>query len=146
MLLIYWSILMPRGRPIVTPLTLTPEQVTSLTQIANSRTAEHRQVQRARILLGAASGKPQKELAEEAKLSVSAVARFLRKALQIGPMVSTLCTWFSRETPNKKRPPRRPFSLRQSQHSVLAPPICPLKLKILPCSDRQKISRLRYTS
>ena len=50
---------MPRGRPIVTPLTLTPEQVTSLTQIANSRTAEHRQVQRARILLGAASGKPQ---------------------------------------------------------------------------------------
>ena len=24
---------MPRGRPIVTPLTLTPEQVTSLTQI-----------------------------------------------------------------------------------------------------------------
>lgn len=72
---------MPRGRPIVTPLTLTPEQVTSLTQIANSRTAEHRQVQRARILLGAASGKPQKELAEEAKLSVSAVARFLRKAL-----------------------------------------------------------------
>lgn len=56
---------MPRGRPIVTPLTLTPEQVTSLTQIANSRTAEHRQVQRARILLGAASGKPQKELAEE---------------------------------------------------------------------------------
>ena len=42
---------MPRGRPIVTPLTLTPEQVTSLTQIANSRTAEHRQVQRARILL-----------------------------------------------------------------------------------------------
>ena len=56
---------MPRGRPIVTPLTLTPEQVTSLTQIANSRTAEHRQVQRARVLLGAASGKPQKELAEE---------------------------------------------------------------------------------
>ena len=50
---------MPRGRPIVTPLTLTPEQVASLTQIANSRTAEHRQVQRARILLGAASGKPQ---------------------------------------------------------------------------------------
>ena len=47
---------MPRGRPIVTPLTLTPEQVASLTQIANSRTAEHRQVQRARILLGAASG------------------------------------------------------------------------------------------
>ena len=79
---------MPRGRPIVTPLTLTPEQVTSLTQIANSRTAEHRQVQRARILLGAASGKPQKELAEEAKLSVSAVARFLRKALQIGPMMA----------------------------------------------------------
>ena len=30
-------------------------------------------------------------------------------------MVSTLCTWFSRETPNKKRPPRRSFSLRQSQ-------------------------------
>ena len=29
--------------------------------------------------------------------------------------VSTLCTWFSRETPNKKRPPRRSFSLRQSQ-------------------------------
>ena len=28
--------------------------------------------------------------------------------------VSTLCTWFSRETPNKKRPPRRSFSLRQS--------------------------------
>ena len=79
---------MPRGRPIVTPLTLTPEQVTSLTQIANSRTAEHRQVQRARMLLGAASGKPQKELAEEAKLSVSAVARFLRKALQIGPMMA----------------------------------------------------------
>lgn len=79
---------MPRGRPIVTPLTLTPEQVTSLTQIANSRTAEHRQVQRARILLGAASGKPQKKLAEEAKLSVSAVARFLRKALQIGPMMA----------------------------------------------------------
>lgn len=79
---------MPRGRPIVTPLTLTPEQVTSLTQIANSRTAEHRQVQRARILLGAASGKPQRELAEEAKLSVSAVARFLRKALQIGPMMA----------------------------------------------------------
>ena len=52
---------MPRGRPIVTPLTLTPEQVTSLTQIANSRTAEHRQVQR---------------------------ARFLRKALQIGPMMA----------------------------------------------------------
>lgn len=86
--LIYWSLLMPRGRPIVTPLTLTPEQVTSLTQIANSRTAEHRQVQRARILLGAASGKPQKKLAEEAKLSVSAVARFLRKALQIGPMMA----------------------------------------------------------
>mgnify|MGYP000156944341 CR=1 FL=1 len=62
---------MPRGRPIVTPLTLTPEQVTSLTQIANSRTAEHRQVQRARILLGAASGKPQKELAEEANLDIS---------------------------------------------------------------------------
>ena len=79
---------MPRGRPIVTPLTLTPEQVASLTQIANSRTAEHRQVQRARILLGAASGKPQRELAEEAKLSVSAVARFLRKALQIGPMMA----------------------------------------------------------
>ena len=30
-------------------------------------------------------------------------------------VVSTLCTWFSRETPNKKRPPRRSFSLRQSQ-------------------------------
>ena len=79
---------MPRGRPVVTPLTLTPEQVASLTQIANSRTAEHRQVQRARILLGAASGKPQKELAEEVQLSVSAVARFLRKALQIGPMMA----------------------------------------------------------
>ena len=45
----------------ISRLTLTPEQVTSLTQIANSRTAEHRQVQR---------------------------ARFLRKALQIGPMMA----------------------------------------------------------
>ena len=79
---------MPRGRPVVTPLTLTPEQVASLTQIANSRTAEHRRVQRARILLGAASGKPQKELAEEVQLLVSVVARFLRKALQIGPMMA----------------------------------------------------------
>ena len=38
---------------------------------------------------------------------------FFRRLVAL--VVSTLCTWFSRETPNKKRPPRRSFSLRQSQ-------------------------------
>lgn len=41
--------------------------------------------------------------------------RLLEKRKEGLLTVSTLCTWFSRETPNKKRPPRRSFSLRQSQ-------------------------------
>ena len=79
---------MPRGRPISNRLELTPEQSATLNQIASSRSEELRRVQRAKVFLAAADGKPQREIAASAGLSVSAVARMLRKALQIGPMMA----------------------------------------------------------
>lgn len=79
---------MPRGRPISNRLELTPEQFATLNQIASSRSEELRRVQRAKVFLAAADGKPQREIAASAGLSVSAVARMLRKALQIGPMMA----------------------------------------------------------
>ena len=79
---------MPRGRPVVNRLELNAEQTASLKAIANSRSEELTRVQRAKAFLGAAAGKSQKEIAAEIGLSVSAVARLLRKALQIGPMMA----------------------------------------------------------
>ena len=79
---------MPRGRPVVNRLELNAEQTATLKAIANSRSEELRRVQRAKAFLGAAAGKSQKEIASEIGLSVSAVARMLRKALQIGPMMA----------------------------------------------------------
>ena len=79
---------MPRGRPVSNRLELTPEQITTLKQIAGSRSEELRQVQRAKVFLAAAEGQPQREIAASVGLSVSAVARMLRKALQIGPMMA----------------------------------------------------------
>lgn len=79
---------MPRGRPVSNRLELTPEQITTLKQIAGSRSEELRRVQRAKVLLAAAEGQPQREIAASVGLSVSAVARMLRKALQIGPMMA----------------------------------------------------------
>ena len=79
---------MPRGRPISNRLELTTEQFASLNQIASSRSEELRRVQRAKVFLAAAEGRPQREIAASVGLSVSAVARMLRKALQIGPMMA----------------------------------------------------------
>ncbi len=79
---------MPRGRPVVNRLELNAEQTATLKAIANSRSEELRRVQRAKAFLGAASGRSQKEIAAEIGLSVSAVVRMLRKALQIGPMMA----------------------------------------------------------
>lgn len=79
---------MPRGRPVVNRLELNAEQTATLKAIANSRSEELRRVQRAKAFLGAATGRSQKEIAAEIGLSVSAVARMLRKALQIGPMMA----------------------------------------------------------
>ena len=79
---------MPRGRPVSNRLELTPEQITTLKQIAGSRSEELRRVQRAKVFLAAAEGQPQREIAASVDLSVSAVARMLRKALQIGPMMA----------------------------------------------------------
>ena len=79
---------MPRGRPVSNRLELTPEQITTLKQIAGSRSEELRRVQRAKVFLAAAEGQPQREIAASVGLSVSAVARMLRKALQIGPMMA----------------------------------------------------------
>ena len=84
----YGSLPMPRGRPISNRLELTPEQFASLNQIACSRSEELRRVQRAKVFLAAAEGSPQREIAASVGLSVSAVARMLRKALQIGPMMA----------------------------------------------------------
>ena len=79
---------MPRGRPVSNRLELTQEQFASLTQIANSRSEELRRVQRAKVFLAAAEGRPQREIADSVGLSLSAVARMIRKALQIGPMMA----------------------------------------------------------
>ena len=79
---------MPRGRPVSHRLELTPEQRASLNQIADSRSEELHRVQRAKVFLSAADGQPQREIAASVGLSVSAVARMLRKALQIGPMTA----------------------------------------------------------
>mgnify|MGYP000089002902 CR=1 FL=1 len=79
---------MPRGRPVRNRLELTPEQITGLSQIASSRTEELRRVQRAKVFLAAAEGRPQREIADSVGLSLSAVARMLRKALQIGPLMA----------------------------------------------------------
>jgi len=79
---------MSRGRPISKRLDLTPEQFANLNQIASSRSEELRRVQRAKVFLAAAEGRPQREIAASVGLSVSAVARMLRKALQIGPMMA----------------------------------------------------------
>ena len=79
---------MPRGRPVSNRLELTPEQITTLKQIAGSRSEELRRVQRAKVFLAATEGQPQREIAASVGLSVSAVARMLRKALQIGPMMA----------------------------------------------------------
>ncbi len=79
---------MPRGRTVSNRLELTPEQRKSLNQIADSRSEELRRVQRAKVFLAAANGQPQREIAASVGLSVSAVARMLRKALQIGPMTA----------------------------------------------------------
>ena len=70
---------MPCGRPVVNRLELNAEQTATLKAIANSRSEELRRVQRAKAFLGAAAGKSQKEIAAEIGLSVSAVARMLRK-------------------------------------------------------------------
>ena len=80
--------IMPRGRPVSNRLELTAEQIASLTQIANSRSEELRRVQRAKVFLAAAEGRPQREIADSVGLSLSAVARMIRKALQIGPMMA----------------------------------------------------------
>lgn len=77
---------MPSGRPLAHRLSLLPEQTTALKQIAHSKTEPLRRVQRAKLLLAAAEGKPQREAAEAAGLSVSAAARLLRKAHQVGPI------------------------------------------------------------
>lgn len=77
---------MPRGRPRLNTLQLTPEQTKKLEMIVASRSEEQRRVQRAKIFLAAARGDTQAAIAKSVGLSLSAVARTLRKALQIGPI------------------------------------------------------------
>lgn len=77
---------MPSGRPVANRVILLPEQKAALQQIVHAKTEPLRRIQRAEALLAAAQGCPQKAIAEAVGLSVSAVARLLRKAHQVGPI------------------------------------------------------------
>ncbi len=64
---------MPRQAPIIT---LTEEEAKTLKATANSRVAEFRQVERARIVLACATGKPNKQVAEELGVTIPTVGKW----------------------------------------------------------------------
>src|SRR5260370_20384683 len=65
-------------------LVLTPEQTTTLTKLAGSRTARAREVERAKVLLGYAAGNSITELQRQLGFSRPMIYRSVDKALAAG--------------------------------------------------------------
>src|SRR3984885_2946483 len=69
---------------VATPIVLNPEQKQELEQCARARSRSARLVKRARIVLLAASGKQDKEVAEELGITAHKVARWRQRFLAAG--------------------------------------------------------------
>jgi len=69
---------------VATPIVLNPEQKQELEQCARARSRSARLVERARIVLLAASGKQDKEVAEELGITAHKVARWRQRFLAAG--------------------------------------------------------------
>jgi len=74
---------MKRGRP-KPPITLSKGEDEQLTSIANSRSLPHGLVRRARIVLMAAEGAPNRAIAKEVSLSAQMVSKWRRRYLDQG--------------------------------------------------------------
>jgi putative transposase len=74
---------MKTGRP-KSPITLSKEEDEQLTSIANSRSLPHSLVRRARIVLMAADGVPNRTIAEKVNLSAQMVSKWRKRFLQQG--------------------------------------------------------------
>jgi len=74
---------MKTGRP-KSPITLSKEEDEQLTSIANSRSLPHGLVRRARIVLMAADGVPNRAIAEKVNLSAQMVSKWRNRFLQQG--------------------------------------------------------------
>ncbi|HMK77267.1 MAG TPA: IS630 family transposase [Thermodesulfobacteriota bacterium] len=74
---------MKTGRP-KSPITLSQEEDEQLTSIANSRSLPHGLVRRARIVLMAAEGAPNRIIAKKVSLSAQMVSKWRRRYLQQG--------------------------------------------------------------
>jgi transposase len=69
---------------VAPPITLTPEQRKRLTAVADSRTVSVRFAQRARMILRAADGLQDKQVAAEVNVRRQAVARWRKRFLALG--------------------------------------------------------------
>src|ERR1700691_3662155 len=69
---------------VAPPIDLTPEQQEALEQCARARSLSVRLVERARIVLLAAAGKQDKEVAEELGITAHKVARWRKRFLASG--------------------------------------------------------------
>ena len=69
---------------VAPPIALTPEQQDALEQCARARSLSVRLVERARIVLLAAAGKQDKDVAAELGISAQKVARWRKRFLALG--------------------------------------------------------------
>lgn len=65
-------------------ITLTTEEAETLKTISNSRSAEYRQVERAKIILACAAGKQNKEIAKELGVTLPTVSKWRKRFFQQG--------------------------------------------------------------
>lgn len=72
---------MPRHAPVIT---LTTEEASTLKAISNSRAAEFRQVERAKIILACAAGMQNKQVAEELGISLPTVVKWRKRFIEQG--------------------------------------------------------------
>jgi transposase len=72
---------MPRHAPVIT---LTTEEASTLKTISNSRAAEFRQVERAKIILACATGMQNKQIAKELGVTLPTVAKWRKRFIDQG--------------------------------------------------------------
>ena len=87
------------GKSLRPKLTLTPEQQAQLRQVGQSSKSPHREVQRARILLRYQSGETVAGIARGMEMTRTSVAKWINRALAMGPMAALKDTWHRPKEP-----------------------------------------------
>ena len=87
------------GKSLRAKLTLTPEQEAQLQQVGQSTKAPYREVQRAQILLRYQSGETVAGIARSMAITRTSVAKWINRALAIGPMAALKDTWHRPKEP-----------------------------------------------